>query len=263
MSKLDLVALKNAALEELAGRRKVGGVLSTTPVYSRVRSMLNLRGSTSIFKSSIAPDQADDLQAFNYKKGAEAAAAGFGTTTKASLRHTNVTAAGECPNGGEAFVIGFEVEVLGLKKPNTITSADTALNDSDNTSVPVADHVTSGTALKFALEQFRDRYVPYVERSGGKREYLGPLDYTIEAAGGSYKAIYLFAEGWHWAPDTTLIFGFERKGDSKMPATAAMATLAAALNEAVDYTLSDAADFPILLDQVVKTIGARIEPVPT
>lgn len=259
----ELLALKNAAFNDLVANAKVSGNASTTAVFSRLRFAPNIGGTLSIFASDLATEQAADLRAFDYEKGDSAAAGGFGKNTTAKSKHTNVTTKMQAPEGGEARVVGFELLALPPRKPGGINDAATAVQDTDNSSVPTNAGAIGGGAAddgqRFLLQEIADQYVPYVQKAGGKKEYLPPLEWT-KADEGNWKARVLFGEGWKWEKGVSLVFGMELQTKKKMPAVAAAAQLVLALNDAFDVTLADGTNCIILQDVAVSTIGARIEP---
>lgn len=265
MNDSQILDIKKGAFEEVVRRvnkgAAPGGNVSTTPVYSRLRVLANLRTGTSLFKATLAPDAQEDLKAFQYELGQDAAAGGYGSVTKATRRHTNVTKAGEVPNGGAAFVAGFMVSLVAIVKPGTVDTSDNAVSDRDNSATLLGAEKFS-TAAKVLLDMLSDAFVPYVQRNGGRKEYLGRLQFAPGVTD-PLRAVVVFPEGWMWNKGETLVFGLERRVDRKLPAAAAAASFISLMAGGIDVTPADGADAYIAIDLEVATIGGRSEPLAT
>lgn len=197
---------------------------TTIPAFSKVRFTANLRpdNATTYFDSGTLHTSSNkDLQAFSYSVGEVAPLAGFGATTTATARHTNLKNKRRLNDDGRMSIVGFAVTPDGyLKKPLTLTNANTIADDSDNVAAElVPDGVNGSWLFGFLLRLIADSYVPYVQfGSASTKEYLGRLAWLVPPGGiVSDKEAFLRGdpmispEGWVWGEgtNTELVVGFE------------------------------------------------------
>jgi len=211
---------------ELANVRKFQGAqfLDTVSPYSKIRCVFDLTpgasGATPVFSGTVHTDAMKDLQAFSYAYGESAALAGYGSTTSATRRHTNLTQKRKIPGNGRGRVLGFSVSPDGfVKKPKTTTDSNTISNDSDDTEYYTQDSLAGGLLHNIMLRLFNDCYAPYVQFGTSSKVYLGKsawLGNGTHIADASQASILgdvlLFPEGFDWenaGDDSEMIVGFE------------------------------------------------------
>lgn len=261
---LDLSSLQASALARAPKLLRAGGELSAKPVYSKVRFAVQLGTALAALEhTSVHSEAHGDLRAFDYRRGAVASAGGFGASTTASIRHTNVTTEGEIPNGGDALIVGFHLRAHAMRKPQTTNSVDGILNDSNNTSKPMRDALADSGAVSslqaMILELISDCYVPYVQRAGKQREYLTPIKWSRDGRSG-FEALFSDPIGWVVGSGEKFAFGFERKGAVTWSAKASDPLFWAVVETAVDGAIADNTVAAVLQDVTVSTVGARFDP---
>lgn len=177
-----------------------GNVLSTLDAYSTLRFQANLRpeSTESVFDTSKHTSQARALRAFDTAIGEVATAAGFGANTTFTAKHTNLRQRKKPNDGGRAMVKGILFEALALKVPKTTTNANTITDDNDDTQYIAPDPADFARDLCAKLVQ--TDYAFYVEKSGGHKEYLGPIHWEATESGILY-ALCAYPEGWFWGGD--------------------------------------------------------------
>lgn len=152
------------------------------PVYSMIRVTFDVTGlaTTTIFApASYPPLGVQDIQGFSYGLGdANAAAAGFGTKTRPTPRHTNLTLAYRCPNSGRMAIesIAFKPEGMIMMPNVTLPASDynDVVNDTPGKEI-ITDDFKNGFLISFATKLVDACYVPYFQYgpTSGARQYLG------------------------------------------------------------------------------------------
>lgn len=265
--KIDLIDLQRSALANFGKAfPQASGVLYTAPVYSKLRLVADLHPATSVpvfASATFASEQHGDLRAFDYAKGEVASAGGFGTSTTATQRHTNVTKKGEVPNGGVAFVNGFRIKADPLKKPaSTPTTAAGAASDADNTSTECSDNRSGHKLLLAILHHAANVYLPYVQIEDGPREYLGKLEFSIDGGSGLPECVLAYPEGWSIPKGVKFVFGLERKHDFRNIAyvndyTGTFFDSACGLDLVLDGAIPTDGELIGLVDLTVEALGVR------
>jgi hypothetical protein len=204
-----LFDLRAAALARIGK----AGVLSTVDPFATVRFLANLRpeSTEAIFSTSKHPSEAKDLKAFDAAIGDTGGSCGFGTTTTLTPKHTSLRQKRKPNDNGRSVVQGILLVARGVKKPKTTTNANTLTDDSDDAQYLAADAV--GFVRDHVAKAIAEDYMPYVQKSGGQKEYLGPIRWEATESGILF-ALYSYPEGWKWGgvqgQGTEMIVGFER-----------------------------------------------------
>jgi hypothetical protein len=255
-----------ANLGEVAG---VNGTKTSLPIYSKVRIAADgTPGSTtSMFKgTSVATPQqiGGELHFFDYAAGDVASVAGFGTTTQTNMIHTNVTTKREVPNGGDAFVAGFQISASILRKPAATTSVNTISDDTDGSQLICSDVGKMG--LGYFLDAISHCFLPFVQQASGEKEYLGKMKFEYDAANRLFVSSHVHPEGWVWGSGKKLILGLELKADFLNAAYVSDAAgvygafLASAMDYANDGNAPAAKALAAIIDLTAETISYRTDP---
>lgn len=203
-----LFDLRAAALARLGK----AAFTSTVDPYATVRVLANLRpeSAESIFSTSKHPSEAKDLRAFDAAIGEVGSSAGFGTATTLTPKHTSLRQKRRPNDQGRSMVQGILLVARGVKTPKTTTNANTLTDDNDDMQYLAPD--ASGFARDHIAKAFAEDYMPYVQKSGGMREYLGPIRWESTESGILF-ALFSYPEGWRWGgggQGSELHVGFER-----------------------------------------------------
>lgn len=202
-----LFDLRSASLAKVAGP-----FVSTVDSYAVVRFLANLRpeSTEAVFSSTHHTAQAADIKAFDAAIGDTGQSAGFGPNTTITAKHSSLRQKRKPNDSGRAHIKGIVFEVLGIKKPTTTTNANTIADDSNDAQTIVPD--ASGFVESYVAKCIATDYVPYVQKTGGQREYLGPIRWEATESGRLY-AVCAFPEGYAWGGEgqgSEMIVGFER-----------------------------------------------------
>lgn len=186
--------------------------VSTVDNFSTVRFLANLRpeNQEAVFSSTHHTAQAADIHAFDAGLGDTGQAAGFGPNTTMTPRHTNLRQKRKPNDSGKSVVQGLLLVARGLKKPTTTTNANTISDDSDNQQTLAPDAV--GYVRERVAALIAEDYSPYIQKTGGMREYLAPIRWEATESGILY-ALYTFPEGYTWGgagQGSEMLVGFER-----------------------------------------------------
>ena len=204
-----LFDLRAAALARIGK----AGVISTVDPYATVRFLANLRpeSTEAIFSTSKHPSEAKDLKAFDAAIGDTGGSCGFGTTTTLTAKHTSLRQKRKPNDNGRSIVQGILLVARAVKTPKTTTNANTLTDDSDDAQYIAPDAV--GFARDHIAKAMAEDYMPYLQKSGGQKEYLGPIRWEATESGTLF-ALLSYPEGWKWGgvqgQGTELVMGFER-----------------------------------------------------